>query len=76
MPIAVEEQVVTIFAGTNGYVDAVAVADVTRYVSEMLAFMHARHTDILEAIATQKAIDDALKAALKAALGQFATQFK
>src|SRR3989338_6017369 len=42
VPIPVEEQVITIFAGTNGYVDSVPTTDVTRYVSEMLAFMRAK----------------------------------
>jgi F-type H+-transporting ATPase subunit alpha len=55
-PLQAEEQVCVIYAGTRGYLDAIAVADVGRYESELLARLHGQHPDLLEAIRTQKAL--------------------
>ncbi len=46
-PMPVEEQVVSIFAGTKGYLDDVAVGDVKRFESELLDFMRTRHSSML-----------------------------
>ena len=43
----VEEQVASIFAGTQGFVDAVAVKDVTRYEAAMLSYLRSDHADVL-----------------------------
>ena len=45
-PIAVEDQVIAIYAGTNGYIDDIPVADVKRFERELLEFVHSRHPDI------------------------------
>ena len=42
-PLPVEEQVVVIYAGSNGWVDDVPVSEVRRFESELLAFMRASH---------------------------------
>src|ERR1019366_6582339 len=49
-PVPVEEQVLVIFAGSEGYVDSIPVADVQRYEAEVRAFFRANHADILDAI--------------------------
>ena len=49
-PMPVEEQVVSIFAGTRGYLDKVDVAQVTRYEAAMLAELRSSKPGILEAI--------------------------
>jgi F-type H+/Na+-transporting ATPase subunit alpha len=46
-PMPVEEQVVSIFAGTNGYLDAIPVGDVRRYEDELLAYVRTRHANVL-----------------------------
>ena len=74
-PLQAEEQVCVIYAGTRGYLDAVAVADVGRYESELLARLHGQHADLLEAIRTQKALSADLEAQLKAVLDAFAATF-
>jgi F-type H+-transporting ATPase subunit alpha len=51
-PMPVEEQVVVIFAGTNGYCDDIPVADVKRFEADLLDYMRARHPEILETIRT------------------------
>src|SRR4051812_47481683 len=49
-PMPVEEQVVSIYAGTGGYLDDIPVADVKRFESELLDWFRARHVDLLEEI--------------------------
>ncbi len=51
-PMSVEEQVVSIFAGTKGYIDDVPVADVGRFEEELLEFMRTRHAGLLQEILT------------------------
>ncbi len=51
-PMSVEEQVVSIFAGTKGYIDDVPVADVSRFEEELLEFMRSRHAGLLQEIRT------------------------
>ena len=43
-PMAVEEQVVSIYAGTNGYLDDIPTSDVRRFEAELLDYMRTRHT--------------------------------
>jgi len=64
-PLPVEDQVVVLYAGTNGYLDPVEVADVRRYEADLLAWLHARHSGLMSSIVdTGKLDEDALKAAL------------
>ncbi len=51
-PMSVEEQVVSIFAGTKGYIDDVPVADVGRFEEELLEFMRSRNAGLLQEIRT------------------------
>jgi F-type H+-transporting ATPase subunit alpha len=57
-PMSVEEQVVSIFAGTKGYLDDVPVADVRRFELELLAHMRSRHGALLNDLRTKKITDD------------------
>ena len=70
-----EEQTASIFAGTNGYLDVVAVADVVRYEEAMLADMRANHADVLKMIRDTKDLGDDAKKALVAALDAFGKTF-
>ena len=74
-PLPFEEQTVSIFAGTNGYLDAIPVADVTRYEAEMLSYVREAHADALKLIRDTKALGDEAKAKVKAALEAFGKQF-
>jgi F-type H+-transporting ATPase subunit alpha len=49
-PMPVEEQVVSIFTGTKGYLDDVAVSDVRRFENELLDHMRTRHSSVLSGI--------------------------
>src|SRR6476659_4484229 len=49
-PLPVEEQVVSIFGGTQGFIDDLDIAEVRRFEQELLEFMRTRHTDLLSTI--------------------------
>jgi len=72
-PMPVEEQVLVIYAGSNGWVDDVPVSEVRRFEAEMLAFLRANHADLLEGIRTTGAAPD--EAVLKKALQEFKDGF-
>jgi F-type H+-transporting ATPase subunit alpha len=74
-PMPFEEQTVSIFAGTNGYLDAIPVSRVTEYESAMLSHIRAEHPGILEEIRTTGKFEDTTKDKLVAALDTFAKQF-
>ena len=74
-PLSFEEQTLSIFAGTNGYLDALPVGRVTEYEAAMLSFMHSEHADVLALIRDTKDFGDEAKSKTVAALDQFAKQF-
>jgi F-type H+-transporting ATPase subunit alpha len=74
-PMPFEEQTASIYAGTNGFLDAVAVTDVSRYEEAMLGYLRSEHADILADIRDSRDFSDATKAKLKDALTTFAGQF-
>jgi F-type H+-transporting ATPase subunit alpha len=76
VPLPFEKQVLSIFAGTNGFVDDVPAAQVRRFEAELFAYADARHAATLKELADKKAIDDALKAKLEALIKDFKAQFK
>jgi F-type H+-transporting ATPase subunit alpha len=57
-PMPVEEQVVSIFAGTKGYLDDVPVTDVRRFEAELLEFMRSRHAGVLSGLRSGGLPDD------------------
>jgi F-type H+-transporting ATPase subunit alpha len=74
-PMPMEEQVVSIFAGTNGYLDAVPVDQVTDYEARMLAFVRSEHGQVLDTIRDTKEFGDEVKKSTVAALDAFAKQY-
>jgi F-type H+-transporting ATPase subunit alpha len=75
VPMPVEEQVVSIFAGNEGFLDAIPTTAVLRFREELLQYMRASHAGLLTAIATEKKISDELKDSLKAAIASFSEMF-
>ncbi len=74
-PLAVERQVLVIFAGTNGFLDGVDESDVATYERDLYQFIESRHKDLLERLTEQKKFDDELKAAVSEAIKAFTEQF-
>jgi F-type H+-transporting ATPase subunit alpha len=74
-PLPVEEQVVSIFAGTRGYLDTVAVRDVVRFERELLSNIRSKHADILDSIRTDKELKKDTEAKLAQAIEHFVKLF-
>jgi len=74
-PLPVEEQVVSIFVGVRGYLDPIAVPDVTRFERGLLDEIRAKGQEILAAIRTEQAISDDTDAKLTAFIDGYAKTF-
>ncbi len=74
-PMAVEEQVVSIFSGTRGYLDGIAVGDVVRFEQSMLSALKARAPEILQSIREQRELKSSTEEHLKSFLDEFAKTF-
>ena len=74
-PLAVEEQVVVIFAGVNGYLDKFPLESVQRFEHGFLAEVKANHADILAGIRETQEITDDLRTKLTDALESYAAAF-
>lgn len=74
-PMPVEEQVVAVYAGVNGFLDGIAPAAVTRYEQEMLSSVRDKGGDILADIRSTGALSDDTAAQLKAFLDDFTGLF-
>ncbi|OPB32273.1 F0F1 ATP synthase subunit alpha [Bartonella sp. AR 15-3] len=74
-PLKVEEQVVVIFAGVNGYLDSLAVSDVGRFEQGLLTLLRSNHEELLNAIAEQKQITDQIKTKMVVVLDNYAKNF-
>ena len=75
-PLAVEEQVLVIFAGTSGMTDDVAVADIQRFEKGLIEYVHTRYGSLLTQIVQKKQITDEARPELKRAIGEFKEQFQ
>ncbi|MHC8495225.1 F0F1 ATP synthase subunit alpha [Thalassospira sp. SM2505] len=74
-PLKVEEQVVVIYAGVKGYLDAIAVNKVRAFEDQFLSEIRSAGADILDAIRTEKVLSDDSETKLKAFLDKFAKTF-
>ncbi|MCQ3806600.1 MAG: F0F1 ATP synthase subunit alpha [Acidimicrobiaceae bacterium] len=72
-PYPVDEQAVSIYAGTRGYLDKLEVDDVMRFESELLDWFRTRHREVMAKIRSEGVIED--EAAFAAAIAAFADQF-
>jgi len=74
-PVPIEEQVVSIFGGTRGYLDTIAVPDVGRFEASMLRELRATHPELLETIRTEQEISPAVEKGLSEFLDAFVKTF-
>ena len=74
-PLPVEEQVVVIFAGVNGYLDKFPLESVQRFEHGFLAGVKASHADILDGIRESQELTDELRQKLTDALDSYAATF-
>ena len=74
-PLKVEEQVVVIYAGVNGYLDALDVSQVGSFEQGLLEKVHGSHSEILDAVRAEKELSETTEAALKKVVDDFAASF-
>jgi F-type H+-transporting ATPase subunit alpha len=74
-PYPVEEQVVSIWAGTNGKLDTIAVADVLKFEAELLDHLR-RNTKILDTLRKTNVLDDDTKAEMEKEVDKFVAAFQ
>lgn len=74
-PMSVSEQVVSIFAGVNGFLDGIDTAKVTDFEASLIDEMHAKHQAVLDDIENSGALSDETSEKLKTILGDFAKTF-
>ncbi len=75
-PIPVEKQVVSIFLGTNGYLDSIAVYDVKRFEKEILEFIEMKYNQIFQIIKKEKDLSSETIELIKKAAEEFLSMFK
>ena len=74
-PLKIEEQVVVIYAGVNGYLDGIPTSDVGRYEEELLRTVRDKNADLLDTIRQELALSDATEASLKEVVESFTKAF-
>ena len=70
-PMNVVDQVISIFAGTRGFLDNVPVSDVQNWERDCLAYIHSNHQTMCDDIAGKQKLDDELEGKLEEALNAF-----
>lgn len=75
VPLAVEKQILIIYAGTNGFVDDLPVSSLAQFEQELFAFVEAKHKAVLTDIAEKKVLDNDLKERINKAIEAFKKTF-
>jgi len=74
-PLVVEEQVITIYTGINGYLDSLEVTDVKKFLVGLRSFVAQGYPKILESIKTTKAFSSETESLLKEAILEYKKVF-
>jgi F-type H+/Na+-transporting ATPase subunit alpha len=74
-PLKMEEQACVIYAGVNGYLDALPVSKVRGFEDGLLSLLRGKHADLLSSIGTSKDLSDKDAATLKGVVEGFAKSF-
>jgi len=74
-PLPIEEQVVSIFAGVNGYTDTIAVNDITNFESRMIDEIRTKGSDILASIRADKQLSEETEAKLRKFMEDFVKSY-
>jgi len=74
-PMPVEEQVMVIYSGINGFYDDVPIEDVTKFEQDFLKFMRGNYAEVAKTIREKKTLDTETEAAIKKAIKEFKDAF-
>ena len=74
-PLPIERQVAIIYAGTNGFLDTIALTDINTFETDLYRFIETRYPQVFAGIRDKKQLDDDVKTALNRAVEEFAKDF-
>jgi len=75
-PVPIEKQVVSMYLGTNSYLDSIPLHDIKKFEKEILEFIAVKYNSIFENIKKEKDLSDSTKEEIKKAADEFLTIFK
>ena len=75
-PLTWQQQVVVLFAGTQGYLDDFKVSDIRAFEDGLYKYFESAQTALIADLTTKKQIDDDIRARLHAALKEYSANFK
>ena len=73
--MSVEKQVITLWTGTKGHIDDIALEDVKRFEAGLLNFVENTRGSLLEKLSQRQKIDDEIENELRAAVTEFKERF-
>jgi F-type H+/Na+-transporting ATPase subunit alpha len=74
-PLGVIEQVISIFAGTQGFTDSLKIGEIQTFLKEMLQFLEVSKGSLMQKLSDEKALGDASRSGLLDALKEFKEQY-
>jgi F-type H+-transporting ATPase subunit alpha len=74
-PLSVERQVLVIYAATTGYIDDLPVAAISKYETDLFAFVESKHPEVLALITEKRQLSDDVKATVNDVLDEFKGRF-
>jgi F-type H+-transporting ATPase subunit alpha len=75
-PVPVEKQVISVFCGTEGYLEKIPVKDVKRFEKEFLEYVELKNPDILDSVKKEKDLSDELTESIRKVVEDFLSKFK
>tara|TARA_B100001559_G_scaffold310467_1_gene305844 strand:+ start:115 stop:1653 length:1539 start_codon:yes stop_codon:yes gene_type:complete len=75
-PLPMEEQVISIYAGVNGYLDKVSIENISKFETDLMNLIKSSHKDILKSIRDERALTDSTEEKLKKAIEEFLKTFE
>ena len=75
-PLPMEEQVISIYAGVNGYLDKVSIENISKFETDLMNLIKSSHKDILKSIRDEKALTESTEEKLKKAIEEFLKTFE
>ena len=75
-PLPMEEQVVSIYAGVNGYLDAIDVNKISRFENDLMNLIKGSYKDLLKSIRDEQSLSDKTEEKLKKAIEEFMKTFE
>ena len=75
-PLPMEEQVISIYSGVNGYLDKVSIENISNFETDLMNLIKSSHKDILKSIRDESALTDSTEEKLKKAIEEFLKTFE